>query len=100
MKKTRRTIKIRDCLVYYRGKSRGILTCSIREHFRLSQFGKVRITIEEKGPYKFKPSCNDTLYELYKDSKYAGVICREQFERLFFRPDGRKSYSITVKRMC
>ena len=96
MKKTR-TIKIRYGRVYYRGVCKGMFAPSLREHFGLSQFGKARITIEEKGPYRFALTCDSSLYEISKNSEYISVVCCDVFERLFFKPDGRKSYSITVK---
>ena len=96
MKKTR-TLKIRHGRVYYRGVCKGIFAPSLREHFGLSQFGKVRITIEEEGPYRFKLPLDDSLYEIHKNSEYISVVCCDVFERLFFKPDGRKSYDITVK---
>ncbi len=96
MKKTR-TLKIRHDRVYYRGVCEGIMSYSLKIHFGLPLFGKVRITVEEKGPYQFVTSFNDCLYEISKNSEYVGVVCCDVFERLFFKLDGRKSYSITVK---
>ncbi len=96
MKKTR-TLEIRKGRVYYRGKYRGTLTYFIRDYFKLPYFGKPRITIREEGPYTFKFVFNSVFYEMSKDSQYIGIVCKEEFERLFFKPDGDKGYDIIVK---
>ncbi len=96
MKKTR-TLEIRKSRVYYRGKHRGTLTCSIRDSFKLPYFGKVRITIGEEGPYRFTLCHMSDMYKIHKHSEYLGIVCGEEFEWLFFRPDGDKGYNIVVK---
>ena len=96
MKKTR-TLEIRKGRVYYRGKYRGLLTYFVRDYFKLPDFGKVRITIGEEGPYTFGPICDDTFCQVYKHSEYIGIVCGEELERLFFKPDGDKGYDIIVK---
>ncbi len=97
MKKTR-TLGVCWGKIYYRGILKGKLTYFVRDHFELPCNGKVRITIEEKGPYTFGLTPGDILYEVRKDSQYIGIICRDQFDRLFFKPDERKNYSIVVKK--
>ncbi len=96
MKKTRTIKMICDC-AHYRGVYRGYVTTGTRNHFKLPYNGKVRITIKEEGPYKFASRHMSSLIEIRKDSSYIGIVCREEFERLFFKPDEHKSYDITVK---
>ena len=96
MKKTR-TLEIRRGGTYYRGKYRGIITYFIRDHFKLPYSGKVRITIEGKGPYTFEPFPTGPFYDVYKHSQYIGIVCSEKFERLFFKPVGHRGYDIIVK---
>ncbi len=98
MKKTRTIEMIYNC-AHYRGVHRGYVTTSIRDHFKLPYSGKVRITIKEEGPYRFTPRYRSSMIEIHKDSSYVGIICGEEFERLFFKPDGDKGYSIAMKKV-
>ncbi len=98
MKKTRTIEMIYNC-VHYHNVHRGYVTTSIRNYFKLPYSGKVRITIEEKGPYRFTPRYKSSLIEVHKDSRYIGIVCGEEFESLFFKPNGDKGYSITVKKV-
>ena len=84
---------------HYRDVNRGYVTTGIRNHFKLLYNGKVRITIKEEGPYKLIPRYMSSMTEIHKDSSYIGIVCGEGFTELFFKPDGRKSYSITVKKV-
>ena len=98
MKKTR-TLKIHRGYMYYRGIKIGFVVDSLKTHFGLHRGGKVRISIEEKGPYRFGPDRINGYYDIYKNSEYITLVCRKEFERFFFKPDGRKGYDITVKRV-
>lgn len=98
MKKTR-TIEMRGDCVYYRGVHVDYPTYSIRNYFGLPHNGKVKIAVKEKGPYRFVHKTPDTFYRIKEGSTNVGAICCEEFERLFFKPDGRKSYDIIVKRV-
>ncbi len=96
MKKTRTIEMIHNC-VFYRDIHRGYVTAGIRNHFNLPYRGKVRITIKKRGPYRFTPRYMSSLIEIHKDSRYIGIVCGEEFIRLFFKPDEYKNYNITVK---
>ncbi len=96
MKKTRTIEMIYNC-AHYRGVHRGYVTTGIRNHFKLPYNGKVRITVEEKGPYRFTPRYRSSLIGIYKDSFYVGVVCDEGFTGLFFRPKAHENYDIIVK---
>ena len=96
MKKTRTIEMICNC-AHYRGVYRGYVTMGIRNHFKLPRHGKVRITIKEEGPYKLASFHAPSVIEIRKDSSFIGIVCREEFERLFFKPDEYKSYDIIVK---
>ena len=96
MKKTRTIKMIYNC-AHYRDVHRGYVTTGIRNHFKLPCHGKVKIIIKKRGPYRLTPRYMSSMIEIHKDSRYIGIVCGEEFIRLFFRPDGRKGYSITVK---
>ncbi len=98
MKKTR-TIEIRNGSIYYRGIKKGHLLISLRRYFGIPCNGKVRITIKEKGPYKFKRDHSTATYDIYKASEYVSLVCCKEFKQFFFRPDERKSYDIIVERL-
>ena len=96
MKKTR-TIEMNDSGAYYRGAFIGYIVGSIKKHFGLPHDGKVRIIIGGEGPYRFTLCHMSGMYEIHKDSEYIGVVCSEEFERLFFKPHPDKGYDIIVK---
>ena len=96
MKKTRTIEMIYNC-AHYRDVHRGYVTTGIRNHFKLPYNGKVRITIEEKGPYRLIPRYMSSMIEIHKGSSYVGIVCDEGFIRLFFKPKAHKSYDIIVK---
>jgi len=96
MKKTR-TIEMKSSRAYYRSAFIGYIVNSIKEHFGLPRDGKARIIIGEEGPYTFKLIFSNAFYEVCKHSKYIGVVCGEEFERLFFKPVGHRGYDIIVK---
>ncbi len=98
MKKTRTIEMIYNC-AHYRDVNRGYVTTGTRNHFKLPYNGKVRITIKEEGPYTFTPRHMSSMIEIHKDSSYISIVCGEEFERLFFKPDEYKSYDITVKEL-
>ena len=98
MKKTR-TVEIRNGSVYYRGIKKGYLVISLRKHFGIPHNGRVRITVKEKGPYKFKSDRCPVTYDIYKTSGYISLVCCKEFKQLFFKTNGRKRYDIIIERL-
>ncbi len=96
MKKTR-TIEMIRCCIHYRGVCKGYIVRTMRTHFKLPCNGKVKITIKEKGPYRFTPRHMSSVFEIHKDFFCVGIVCGEEFIRLFFKPDEYKNYDIIVK---
>lgn len=106
-----RTIEIREGTVYYRGKHVGWLMSELTEHFGMDwnsdePYKKYKVTIKPNGPYRFAPfSGRNGLTVLNADWTTLGVnnddfVCTEKFAKLFFNPDCRKTYSITVKKVA
>ena len=93
MTKTR-TLEIRGGFVYYRGIQKGWLIFQLKEHFEIPENGKIRITIKEKENGSYRIILNRRLYEIYKGVRFVGIVCRKEFEQLFFVPKGHKEYDI------
>ncbi len=94
-----RTITIKHNHAYHRNKHLGYIVSDIRELFGLYDDSKYTVTITEGTQFEFKPPFFNLRYCLYKNGKAVGVICRYQFSKLFFEPDYKKKYDITVKRI-
>ncbi len=92
-----RTIEMRYGALYYKGKRIAITSSDLDGHFKLRCNGKYKITITERGAYRFKK--NSTLYEIFQDTIDAGFVCCRRFHKLFFKPNCCKTYSIKVKRI-
>lgn len=106
MEKTRTIAIDNRGKAYYRNKELGYLQIYIRKEFGipvLDSAGKYKTTIKEceGGLYQFKASGDSDFYELYECSSdnYIGHICRVELHKLFFEPDSRKNYDITVKKV-
>ena len=95
MKPVRRTIVMRDGVAYYRNSFVGTTPVSLDMAFKLPSNGKFRVIIKEGGPYKIVKG--NYFYRISKDDEYCSSICKVSFRGLFFKPDGRKRYSIQVK---
>jgi len=99
----RRTIQVRDCgEVYYANRYVGYLVQGLRGRFKLedSRTCKYAITITESkgGEFLFKKDCVD-FYAVYEDGLRIGGVCGTLFSKLFFKPNLRKQYNITVKKV-
>ena len=95
MKPVRRTIEMIRGRAYYRGVSLGVTLLELDYNFNLPSCGKVRAVIKEGGPYKIVSG--PVFYDISMGGKSCGGICKKSFHKLFFKPDGRKRYSIQVK---
>lgn len=95
----KRTIKVtKASYVYYGNRKIGYLHASIAERFGL-KCGKYRITINKGTQFVFMPGGEKSeLYEL-PENHYRGCICTNKFSKLFFKPNSRKRYDITVNRI-
>ena len=77
------------------------ITAGIWDHFNFKFSGTYEIAITEEGDYRFKADPIDktkTTYLLFKKNVEIWHICRDQFHKMFFKPDGKKTYSIIVTR--
>ena len=96
----KRTITInRTGRYFYRGVERGYITIHSRVQWNLKK-GTYRITVAEGGKYRFKlnkPSF--AWYDIYENDNFFDRLCCDLFDELFFKPDGRKKYNITVKKL-
>jgi len=98
MKPVRRTIVMKDGFAYYRDKYLGVTLKSLDEAFNLPFDGKFRAVIKEGGPYKIV-GVQGGFFDISMNGECRGSICKTSFYQLFFKPDGRKRYSIRVKRL-
>lgn len=96
----RRTVEMRQENIYYRGKKVDYLAEYIRNHFNItnSRVYKYVITIVEGTEYNFR-NFSLEYFGLHIGNSFIGVICKEYFEKVFFRPDPKKRYNITVKKV-
>ncbi len=99
----KRTIVIRKSHVYYRGKWLGLFSCNIDSMFGFRQNGKYIITITEGGSYKIDlGSCDRKRFFTVRGGSRThrpASVCLKQFINVFFKPDSRKRYDITVKKV-
>ncbi len=95
MKPVRRTIAMKDGAAYYRNNYVGATQFRLDEAFNLPTQGKFRVIIKEGGPYKIV-KCG-YFYRISIGGEFCGSVCKGVFHWLFFKPDGRKSYSIQIK---
>lgn len=93
----KRTITIdKRRVVFYRRSNKGVLVPSIFRNFGISCGGRYEITITEGTEYLFKKGrCYYILRN--KNMGYSGVLCAKAFDKLFFSPNFKKRYDITVK---
>ncbi len=84
--------------VYYRGRHISWLTPSIRIGFNIITEGKYEIAITKGKEYRFRAGSN-TYNVCNKSGESYGGVCKRLFAKLFFKPDGRKRYDITVKKV-
>ena len=102
------TIKIQSDNAYYKGVKLGFLVNCIINHFRLENGEEYVITITEGRGYRISGD-KEEYYNFYKEtkilrffpslSKYVGLVCKQHFNNLFFVPDPKKRYNITVKKV-
>ena len=95
----RRTVEIRNGYIYYGGMRLGWLMKKVRLYFNLPRNGRVAITIKKGSFYKIMTDGNGDISFHHKNEGRVGYICVKRFQRLFFRPDGRKRYDITVRKV-
>ena len=96
----KRTITIKNRTVFYRNVDLGQLVFGLEDQFGLRFDGKYSITVKENidGVFSFETD-EDSYYELHHNGKYIGIVCMEHFDKLFFTPDERRNYYITVKKV-
>ena len=95
----KRTIEVKNEEAYYRGNNIGYMASNIRKFFRLdnSRTYKYVITITEDGVFGFSP---DAIYYVVRQyGQHVGIICRDSFDKLFFKPEVGMKYNITVKKV-
>lgn len=102
------TIKIQNSNAYYEGVKLGFLTACLIDHFKLKNGEEYVITITEGRGYKINGD-KEAYYHFYKTTKilrffpgftkYVGLICKQHFNNLFFVPNSKKRYSISVKKI-
>ena len=91
----KRTIEVkRDGAVYYRGYYEACLLNTVRKQFKMWRLGRYKITITKGTKYRL-----DHSVHIWDAGKIVGYVCHRRFISLFFEPDGRKRYDITVKRV-
>lgn len=101
----KRTIEIRKGNVYYKGKLVDDLSGVLMKSFglRSSRIFKYEITIVEGS--RFNVSKDKEYYFVYINNsstqgrRYKGLVCKEQFNKLFFALDTSKAYDVTVKKI-
>ena len=100
----KRTITLRNNIVFYRGKAIDKMVMSIRSYFKLknSKVYKYVVTIVEGT--QFSIEIDEEYYSIFKEGikspqNYAGLVCQEHFDKLFFPFDENKKYDITVKKV-
>ncbi len=117
------TIKIQGNNAYYKGVKLGSLVDCIINHFKLKNGEEYVITITEGSEYRitedggfgiddYRPDIyRPDIYHFYKKTKifgffssstktkYVGLACKQHFNNLFFVPDSKKRYSISVKKV-
>lgn len=100
-----KTIEIRRYWVWYKGKKLGSIVNFLDDRFSLrnSYKFKYRINIVEGGDFTFRAENDDfnidDFYYLYENTRYIGLICKDEFNKLFFEPEEDKKYNITVKKV-
>ena len=86
----------------YENEELGYLVSTLLDHFNMYN-GKYSITIVPGKKYKITGNNNNCYNEYYgiftKEKEYAGIVCKEAFNKLFFIPDETKRYDIIVKRI-
>ena len=95
MKPIRRTIMMRNEAAFYRNRFVGTTTRTLYKAFNLPYNGRIRVIIKEGGPYKIVGYGG--FFDISINGEKSGNICKTSFCELFFKPDGRKRYSIQVK---
>ena len=75
----------------------GSTAYSLDKTFNLPMNGKFRVVIKEGGPYEIVSK--KYICRIAMNGEQKSFVCREVFYKLFFKPDGRKSYDIQVKRI-
>ncbi len=100
----KRTIEVDNYKMYYRGKEYAYLNDLLCTHLKIRD-GRFVITVNLGKNYHFgvaqKIHTEDrrdrNIFD--KDGILCGFVCEKLFTKLFFKPDGRKRYDITVKKV-
>ena len=101
----KRIIDMSGAYLCHKGSSIGMLVDTIRKHFKLKSGHNYEITIIEGKKYIFKihEGSMSMYYDVYRKcflfNDYVGLVCKEEFDNLFFVPDLKKRYDITVKKV-
>ncbi len=94
----RRTIeRKRGGEIYYRGNFQMWITPTTMSRFGIQRLGKYYVDISEGEDFKFEK--NEDSYTIRKKGRYVISFCQGHFSRIFFRPDCRKRYNITVRKL-
>ena len=93
----KRTIEMRGETAFYGNREIGYIVQDLRHHFGLVAWFRYRITITKGSEYRIKQHSDAGYYKIVQNNRDRGRVCSSAFERLFFKPDGRKRYDIKVK---
>ena len=102
MKRTievKRDAESRQPYAYYGGKQRGYIAITIQKRFGIQAEGRYRITVTEGREFEPINADCSCCFCIQDEHGIYGKICRTEFAKLFFKPDGRKRYDITVKKV-
>lgn len=80
---------------------RGLLVDSLQGHFKMKPYIVYEIDITEGNRFQIEDASKSLHYNisLIKDKKYdgyIGLVCKTEFNKLFFTPDPDKLYDIMV----
>lgn len=97
----RRTITInKNGCVHYGNRAVGYPTDLLRKSFKLKNNKRYSIIIVKGTQYQIYRTMK-TLYGITDVTtkwtpEFMGVVCKNAFDKLFFKADGRKRYDITI----
>lgn len=94
----KRIIEVKREHVYYKGQEVGYLVDVLRKSFGFVSGESYEVVIIKGNQYKFAPD-DKGYYDIYKKGLLMGWVCRKLFSKLFFKPNPRNRYDITVKKV-
>ena len=101
----KRIIDMSGHYLYHEGSRLGLIVRAISNHFTLRAGYDYEVTIVEGKKYIFKihEGSMSMYYDVYRKcflfNDYVGLVCKEEFDNLFFVPDLKKRYDITVEKV-